>query len=235
MGRILRAIAQAIVFITSVSPAAYAQAAATHPHPAIQRAIDDFLRVQTNGLPGEATFMIGTIDPRLHLTQCSALDVFTPPGSRLWGNTSVGVRCTAPAPWTIYVSVNVQVKGPYVATARPIAAGQPLTEADLALMHGDLTRMPAGVLADTSHAVGKISAAPIAAGQPVRTDLLRTRLAVQQGQTVKLVSSGPGFQVTAEGRALVNASRGQVAQVRTAGGQTVSGIALEDGRVEVRF
>jgi flagella basal body P-ring formation protein FlgA len=69
----------------------------------------------------------------------------------------------------------------------------------------------------------------------VRSDLLRTPFAVQQGQSVKLVSAGPGFRVTAEGRALVNASQGQVAQVRTASGQTVSGIAMGDGSVEVRF
>jgi flagella basal body P-ring formation protein FlgA len=83
--------------------------------------------------------------------------------------------------------------------------------------------------------VGKTTAAPLAAGQPVRSDLLRTRFAIQQGQAVKVVSSGPGFRVSAEGRALVNAAPGQVTQVRSAGGQTVTGIARDDGSVEVRF
>jgi flagella basal body P-ring formation protein FlgA len=127
------------------------------------------------------------------------------------------------------------VKGPYVTTARAIAGGQLLTQNDLAFMHGDLTQMPAGVVTDPSQAAGKTTAAPLAAGQPVRSDLLRTRFAIQQGQAVKVVSSGPGFRVSAEGRALVNAAAGQVTQVRSAGGQTVTGIARDDGSVEVRF
>jgi flagella basal body P-ring formation protein FlgA len=223
------------VLIASLAAIACAHAAAPQAHAAIQRAIEDFLRVQTNGLPGEVSFAVGTIDPRLALTACGALEVFSPPGTRLWGTSSVGVRCTAPAPWTIYVGVTVRVRGAYVATARAISAGQPLAQADLAIMQGDLTHMPAGVVTDISQVLGKTSAAPVPAGQPLRTDLLRTPLAIQQGQTVKLVSGGPGFRVSAEGRALVNATDGQVAQVRTASGQTVSGIAREGGTVEVRF
>ena len=235
MDRIITTIATALVFIMHIAYAVYAHADTPHPHGSIQASIEDYLRVQTGGLPGEATFTVGAIDPRLAVGQCAAVEVFTPPGSRLWGTSSVGVRCSAPAPWTIYVSVTVRVKGTYVVTARTLTPGQPLTAADLGLMQGDLTQMPAGVLTDTTQAIGKTSAAPLAAGQPVRGDLLRTPFAVQQGQSVKLVSTGPGFRVTAEGRALVNASQGQVAQVRTSSGQNVSGIAMDDGSVEVRF
>jgi flagella basal body P-ring formation protein FlgA len=41
--------------------------------------------------------------------------------------------------------------------------------------------------------------------------------------------------VSAEGKAMANAGVGQVAQVRTATGQTVSGVARADGTVEVSF
>jgi flagella basal body P-ring formation protein FlgA len=58
---------------------------------------------------------------------------------------------------------------------------------------------------------------------------------MQQGQTVKIVSSGPGFQITAEARALNNAVEGQVAQARTAGGQVISGVARPGGVLEVNF
>lgn len=235
MTRLYKTIAWGVVLVATLIFSVFTHANGTHAHASIQQAIEAYLRVQTNGLPGEATFSVGAIDPRLALAQCGALEVFTPPGTRLWGASSVGVRCTAPQPWTIYVGVTVRVKGAYLASARAIASGQALTQTDLAVMHGDLTQMPAGVLADPSQAVGKTVAAPLAAGQPLRSDLLRTPFAVQQGQTVRVISSGPGFRVSAEGRALVNAAPGQVAQVRSAGGQTVTGIALADGSVEVRF
>jgi flagella basal body P-ring formation protein FlgA len=45
--------------------------------------------------------------------------------------------------------------------------------------------------------------------------------------------NGRGFSISSEGRALNNASAGQVVQVRTASGQVVSGIARQDGLVDI--
>lgn len=58
---------------------------------------------------------------------------------------------------------------------------------------------------------------------------------VQQGQSVKLLLAGAGFTVSNEGRALNNATQGQVVQVRTASGQLVSGVARSGGVVEVAY
>jgi flagella basal body P-ring formation protein FlgA len=69
----------------------------------------------------------------------------------------------------------------------------------------------------------------------LRHDLLKAPLAIQQGQSVKLLSGGTGFRVSAEGKALNNAQDGQLAQVRTGSGQTVSGIARTGGTVEIAF
>jgi flagella basal body P-ring formation protein FlgA len=210
-------------------------AQAQQPHATIRAAIEEYLRVQTNGLPGKATVSAGQIDPRLALPACAAMDVFSPPGSRLWGNSSVGVRCGAPSPWTIYVSVSVRVTGAYVTTARPLPAGEVLSQGDLTITQGDLTQMPAGVVSDIAQAVGKTLATPAAAGQPLRADLLRTPNAILQNQNVKVVSSGAGFQVSADGKAITNAAVGQVAQVRMNSGQTISGVARADGTVEIKF
>lgn len=205
------------------------------PHDTLQRAIADYLRVQTGSLPGRATYSAGAIDSRLALAACGALEVFLPPGSRLWGNTSVGVRCNAPVAWSIYVPVKVNVTGAYVTTSRALASGQLLSEADLVMNQGDLTQMPAGIVTEISQAIGKTLSNPLAAGQAVRADLLRKPNAVLQGQNVKVVSQGRGFSVSAEGKAIGNAGVGQVAQVRMHSGQMVSGIARADGSVEVNF
>jgi flagella basal body P-ring formation protein FlgA len=65
--------------------------------------------------------------------------------------------------------------------------------------------------------------------------MLRQPLAVQQGQSVKVVSRGPGFLVTADGKAVTNAADGQVAQARLASGQTLSGIARPGGIIEIGY
>jgi flagella basal body P-ring formation protein FlgA len=71
------------------------------------------------------------------------------------------------------------------------------------------------------------------AGTPLRQDELRSQLVVRQGQTVKVVSNGPGFQVTAEAVAMSNATEGQVAQAKTSAGQVVSGVAKAGGVLEI--
>jgi flagella basal body P-ring formation protein FlgA len=158
-----------------------------------------------------------------------------PVGGKLWGNSSVGVRCGAPTPWTLYVSVTVRVNGAYVAATRTIAAGHTLTQADVTLVQGDLTQLPPAVATDLSQALGKVANAPLAPAQPVRVDALRLVTAVVQGQTVKLISQGPGFRVSADGKALTTVAAGQLAQARTASGQTVSGVARSDGSIEINY
>lgn len=214
---------------------AIAQAPAMQTAAAIHQAVDQYLRQQTGGMPGKATYTIGGIDPRLVLPACANLDIFLPSGARLWGQGNLGVRCGGPTQWTIYVGVDVRISGNYLAAARAISPGQVLTSGDLAVQSGDLTLLPQGVLASPEAAVGRIAVSSITAGQALRHDQLRAPLAVQQGQSVKLLSGGNGFRVSAEGRALNNAQEGQVAQVRTGGGQTVSGVARAGGTVEVTF
>ena len=230
-----RVLVMLVVAFAMLAAAAHAQTQPTQSPAAVQRAVEEFVRVQTSGFGDRATFTVGKVDSRLALPACSALEAFVPVGGKLWGNSSVGVRCGAPTPWTLYVSVTVRVSGSYVAASRTIAAGHTLTQADVTLVQGDLTQLPPAVMTDLSQALGKVVNAPLAPAQPVRADTLRLVPAVVQGQTVKLVSQGPGFRVSADGKALSNAAVGQLAQARTASGQTVSGIARSDGSIEINY
>ncbi len=202
---------------------------------AIQRAVENFVQRETAGLPGQVKFEVGAVEPRLNVAPCPALETFVPPGVRLWGNSSVGVRCQGANPWQIYVPVAVHVRAQFVITARPLLQGQVVALEDLALRDGDLSQLPAGIVTDQTFAVGKTIAVSIVPGQPLRQDMLRAPLVVQQGQTVKLSSQGRGFRVTSEGKAINNAADGQIAQVRTAAGQVVSGVARSGAVVEVTF
>lgn len=200
---------------------------------ALGSAIDQFLRAQTAGLPGTVSYSVGVIDTRSPPPACAAPEVFLPPGARLWGKAHVGVRCNAPSNWTIYVPVTVQVHGSYLMAARPLPPGHALTAADVTMASGDLALLPPGVAQDLAQVLGRNTAAPVAAGQPLRADLLRSPVVIQQGQSVRLVARGRGFEVSAEGKALAQAQLGQVVQVRGPSGQTVHGIARHDAVVEI--
>lgn len=200
----------------------------------LRKIAETFVARQSADLPGQVNSVIGTIDSRLRLPKCPNPEGFLPPGTRLWGNASVGIRCLDPA-WSIYVPVTVKVMAMVVIAAKPLIQGQYLSPTDLTTQLTDLTQLASGVLTDPEQAIGKTLTAGLPAGQPLRTDMLRSALLIKTGQIVKLIAQGGTFQVSSEGKALSNGSPGQTISVRTAGGRVVSGVVKADGSVEVPF
>jgi hypothetical protein len=111
----------------------------------IRSAVDAFVRAQTETLPGHVEVKSGLVDPQLKFTHCEHLDVFLPPGAKLWGNTTVGVRCEAPEKWSLYVPVQVRVWADVVLSARALPRGQTITADDVAMQRVDLTHLERGV------------------------------------------------------------------------------------------
>lgn len=233
----VRLLAPLFAGLLAALPAAHAQqAAGAHQDLAVLRqSVEQLLQVQTAGLPGEVAVKVGAIDPHMTLAACPAPQAFLMPGARAWGKTTVGVRCASPSNWTVYIQAQVSVTADYIASAMPLAQGQPIEASQLVALKGDLTTLPAGVATDMQQVVGRSVSNSLPSGTPLRLDTLRSKPVVLQGQLVRVVSSGNGFSVASEGRAILNAGEGQVVQVKTAGGQQVSGIARAGGLVEVAF
>ncbi len=201
----------------------------------VRKVVEQFLRIQTAGLPGQVSIDASALDARANLAACAAPEAFMPPGSRAWGRTTVGVRCAVPVAWTVYIPATVKVVADYLTTAAPLAQGQIVAPHHVIKARGDLTQLPTGILTDASQAVGRALAMSLPAGAPLRHDALRAQAAIRQGQTVRLSAAGAGFRISAEAKALNNAAEGQVAQARTASGEVVSGIARSDGVIEVTY
>lgn len=223
------------LLLTSTLALAQQPGAARQDLAALRTVVEQYLQVQSAGLPGQASIEVGAIDPRMSLAACPAPQAFQQPGARAWGKTTVGVRCAAPSAWTVYVQAKVAVQAEYVAAAVPLAQGQPIEQSQLVLMKGDIAAMPNGVVTDMAQAIGKSSTISLPSGAPLRLDALRGKPVVQQGQLVRVVSTGAGFTVSAEARAIGTAADGQVVQVRTPAGAILSGVAKAGGLVEVVF
>lgn len=200
---------------------------------ALKIIVSDFLQTYAASYPGKVTVNVGSIDPYLKLSSCDDAQAFLPSGSRAWGKTMVGVRCTTPSAWTIYVQATLNVTGQYVVATSPLAKGQTIGANDLALETGDLTQLPVGVLTEQTQAIGRTLNVSMNAGTVLRQDLLKVVAVIQQGQTVKLISSGEGFSVSAEGKAVTKANEGDLVRVKVASGQIVTGVARSDGQIQV--
>lgn len=192
-------------------------------------------REQSRALPGRVTLEMGRLDPRTRLPPCPAPQAYTPPGARPMGKTQVGVRCTAPRAWNVLIPVHVRVTGSYVSTGRALPAGHLIQAEDLVSSEGELDSLPTGTVTDPAAVVGKTLRNALAAGQPLRAQQLLAPLVIRQGQSVRVVSRGSGFAVSAEGRALNDAAEGQMVRVRLSERRMVSGTATGEGNVEVNF
>ncbi|CAB3714104.1 flagellar basal body P-ring formation chaperone FlgA [Paraburkholderia rhynchosiae] len=201
---------------------------------AVRAAALAFLQQQSAGLPGKVDVTVAPAFPR-GLAACMMLEPFMPSGARLWGRVTVGVRCAGQRPWTLYLQARVSLHATYYLAGRAMAPGEVITAADLVAREGDLTGLPQAIVTDPSQAVGSVTLTRVAAGMPLRRDMLKSVSAVSIGQTVRVVAAGEGFAISSEGSAMNNASPGQQVRVKTANGQIVSGTVKDGSTVEIQL
>lgn len=193
-----------------------------------------FLQQQSAGLPGKVSITVAQVFPR-GLAACAALEPFMPPGARMWGRTTVGVRCVGAKPWTLYVIGRIAINVTYYVAARQINAGEALSAADYLPRDGDLASLPQTIITDPQQANSAVALMRITQGLPLRSDMLRSASSVVIGQTVKVVAVGPNFTISSEGSVLNNAAPGQMVRVRTPNGQIISGVVKDASTVEIQI
>ncbi len=203
---------------------------------AIRAAAGAFLRARHSDVkPADLRVHVDALDPRLRLTRCSApLHTFLSPGSRAVGNTTVGVRCAAPKPWTLYVPARVVLYRKVLVAARPLARGTHLRKADLRLARRDVEQLPYGYLTSIRSARGKLLLRLVPAGMALSPQMLASPALVHRGQQVVLLAETGGLQVRVSGLALGDGAAGAAVKVRNlASGRVIDGIVVRPGVVRV--
>ena len=158
---------------------------------------------------------VGSLDPRLRLSPCAvAIEAFIPAGARLSGNTTVGARCAAPKPWTVYVPVRVKLHGQVLVAARPVAKGVVLQDADIRLETRDLASPHTAILVDRGQALGRLTRFPLGLGDIIRPSGLQIPRLVRRGEKVTILASEGGLEVRANGEALMDGAEGDRIRVR---------------------
>jgi flagella basal body P-ring formation protein FlgA len=191
----------------------------------VEREVGDRHRVEVR---------IGRLDPRLQLASCARVEPFVPPAARLWGRTSIGVRCIEGARWSILVPVTVSVYGKALVAAAALPAGSSPVASDFRIEEVDLTKEYGQVVSDAAEVAGQVLTRSLAAGQTLRQDALRTPPSVNAGDPVKIFLVGQGFTIVGEGVALSAAAEGDRLRVRTESGKVL--VAPVRGRgIEIKL
>ena len=178
--------------------------------------------------------VVGHLDPRLRLAPCQRIEPYLPEGTRPWGKSRIGLRCTqGSVKWNVYLPITVKVYGRALVASNPIAAGSVISAADVAQAEIDLAEDSSAPLVDADLVVGRTASRALKAGQSLRAGHLKPRQYFAAGELVTVLAQGPGFSVASEGQALTNGVEGQLARVRTESGRVLTGLPTADRRLEL--
>lgn len=221
-------------FLAAASLAGTAAAQVPGAGPIDENALRAYVsqQVAAGGLATRFDVQLGTVNT-MALGPCRRTEPFLAAGARLWGRSSLGLRCTDGANWSVLLPVTVRAWGPALVAANPLPAGSSLGADDVREQEVELTREPPGLLRDANRLQGLTLNRPVNPGQTLRLDMFRATLVVQAGDSVRLRINGTGFAVTATGQALNPAAEGQTLKVRTELGKVLTGVAREGRTVEV--
>jgi len=188
------------------------------------------------GTPGapRVEVLVGQLDPRLRLAPCQRIEPYLPDGTRPWGKSRIGLRCTqGSVKWNVYLPITVKVYGRALVAANAVAAGSVIGAADVALAEVDLAEDSAAPLVDAELVVGRTAARALKAGQSLRAGYLKPRQYFAAGELVTVLAQGAGFSVASEAQALTNGIEGQLARVRTESGRVLTGQPTGERRLEL--
>lgn len=208
-----------------------AQNAIANVPPDIDVAIKRF--VARNPMVAGMQTEVEYIDQNPTIQACpEKIEVGSQPGIRLWGRTSVQLRCRKLA-WTYNLAIRVRVIGDYVVAGRYLQGNVKVAQGDLRVVQGDLTDLTDDVLRSVKDGYNRILVRPVQAGMPIGLNDLREPAVIAIGDPVRILISGKDFEVTGEGVAQTSGMVGDTVKVKLYDGQTISGKILRAGVVVV--
>lgn len=184
--------------------------------------------------PPRVEVIAGQLDARLKLAPCQRIEPYLPVNSRPLGQTRVGLRCReGKTLWNVYMPVTVKLWVPGLVARGPLPAGTVIEADHLMAAEVDLGASADAVQGERQLLLGRTLARGVAAGEPVHAADLKARHWFAAGEAVRITAQGSGYSVQADGVALTAGVEGQVARVRTEGGQVVTGMAVGSRQVTV--
>jgi len=176
---------------------------------------------------------MGQVDPRLRLPACSRLEFSEPAAARPALAGSLGVRCSEPEAWSIFIGFQVRLRGPALLARQPLTARSPIRIEDWDSGEANYGNDPGSYVQTLENLAGSTLSRPVAAGTPLQIQMLWRPRVIRAGQRVSVVIEGPGFQVSQDAIAQNNAYVGEAVKVRLKDRRLLQGRAEADGRVRI--
>jgi flagellar basal body P-ring formation protein FlgA len=184
--------------------------------------------------PVSGTYYVtaGALDPRLRLTPCGQeLEAFVSSANISGAHTTAGVRCKAPATWTVYIPVTIESEAPVLVLRHGAARGAQLSSADVELQTRRMPGLASRYVADMASLEGRRLKRSLPAGNPLTPEVLVQDVVVRRGQRVILLAATDNFEIRAHGTALSDGRSAQRIRVQNDSSSKVVEGVVENGEV----
>jgi flagella basal body P-ring formation protein FlgA len=205
------------------------------PNADISATAEAYVRSMSGGAGGKTAVQAATLDPRHHLPRCDRdLAAFVRPGTRVQARTIVGVRCTGSKPWKVYIAVDVVTMATVYVARATLPKGHLLTAADLATDERDVSRMTGGYLTSPEALIGQRLKQQLTAGRIITPQVLQADNIIRRGQSVTLIATAGGINVTMSGKSLMDGALNQrIRAENLSSGRVIEGIVRSREHVEI--
>lgn len=197
--------------------------------------MDEFVRQQEQeGF--EATYSLGSLDPRLSLAPCDGDRIDVEFSSEPLESTqpSLLVSCAGKRPWRMYLSVSLEIYGDALVAATPLNRGDRITRAMVTTERVLVNSVRQGAITRMDHLVGLEMKRSVRAGTPFTPHLVLKPDAVARGDHVIIIARHQAFSVSTRGKALADGRIGeQVLVENLSSSRTLRARVVAPGQVEV--
>jgi flagellar basal body P-ring formation protein FlgA len=224
-----------ICALVALAAAPFAAHANVQSLDAIQSAAEQFVRSSLPENSSKHFVTASKLDSRLRLDDCaSPLEAFSQGTALTSGRSTIGVRCPAANPWTIYVTVTVEVETSVLVLRRPLARR---ARVELADVEPQVRRLPGSAsvfVNDTATLQGHRLKRSLPVGTALTVDMLQPDVLVRRGQQVTLIAANDTVQIRAQGEALTEGALSDRVRVKNVSSlKVVEGVVESDGNVRV--
>ena len=224
-----------ICALVALAAAPFAAHANVQSLDAIQSAAEQFVRSSLPENSSKHFVTASKLDSRLRLDDCaSPLEAFSQGTALTSGRSTIGVRCPAANPWTIYVTVTVEVETSVLVLRRPLARR---ARVELADVEPQVRRLPGSAsvfVNDTATLQGHRLKRSLPVGTALTVDMLQPDVLVRRGQQVTLIAANDTVQIRAQGEALTEGAVSDRVRVKNVSSlKVVEGVVESDGNVRV--
>lgn len=205
------------------------------PHVDISDTAEAYVSRMAGSNSGKTAVAAGALDPRHRLPRCDrGLQAFVRPGTRLQARTIVGVRCPGSKPWKVYIAVDVVTTATVYVARETLPKGHLFTASDLATDERDVSRMTSGYMTHADAVIGQRLKQTLTAGRIITPAMLQADNIIRRGQTVTLIATSGGINVTMAGKSLMDGALNQrIRAENLSSGRVIEGIVRSREHVEI--